>query len=295
MRVLPFVSLILSLIVTIAGCAAPTATPTTGGRLAVVATFYPLEFLASRAGGELVTVQGLVRPGVEPHDWEPTPGDIVAIRQARVFVYHGAGMEAWAERVVRDLPQNGPWVVEAAAGLEVDQRDPHLWLDPLLFAREGAAIEAALVQADPAGRQAYVKNVAKLQLDLQALHDEMDRGLRDCARRTFVTSHAAFHYLAVRYKLDQVAIAGISPEEEPSPARMRLLVDEVKRLGVTHIFFETLVSPAASETLAKEAGVATLVLDPIEGITREQQEAGADYFSLMRQNLANLRLALGCR
>jgi zinc transport system substrate-binding protein len=272
------------------------------GKVQVVASFYPLAYLAERVGGEGVNVRTLVEPGVEPHDWEPAPGDVKAIRGSQVFVYHGAGMDPWAARVVRDLPEGRPVVVEGTRGIGRDEgapgsgeahdgegQDPHLWLDPLLYAREAEAIAAGLTAADPAGRDVYAANLVKLTGDLEALGKEMAAGLKDCRRRTIVTSHAAFGYLADRFDLKQVGIAGIDASTEPSPARMRELVELVRREGVTHVFFEALVSPALSDTLARETGAQTLVLDPIEGPT-----GGGDYLTLMRQNLGNLRTALGC-
>ena len=315
----------------VAACGAPEGRPTTEatkagtgtgqagpGKPVVVTTFYPLEYLAKRIGAERIVVSGLVPAGTEPHDWEPTPGDIVSINDADVFIYQGAGFEAWAERVVRDLPQGTPLVVEATAGLEVmegegheeegsssgtpqndrpsqEELDPHLWLDPSLYLREAQAIETALSQADPDGRSVYAANLVKLTADLNSLDADLKAGLAVCERRTIVTSHTAFSYFVKRYDLRQIPVSGISPEEEPSPARLREIIDTVKAEGATHIFFETLLNREVAETIAQETGAKTLVLNPIEGLTADEAGAGADYVSIMRQNLANLRLALGCK
>lgn len=281
-------------------------------RLPVVTTFYPLQYLAQRIGGDWVQVANLVPPGAEPHDWEPTPKDVVSIQRAKVFIYHGSGFETWVERVVRDLPKNGPSVVnatqdfdlhpgiseeeesgEAAAGTPVF--DPHVWLDPQRYGRQGELVEAALAKADPARAATYAANLAGLKRDLTALESEFRQGLSACARDTIVTSHAAFAYMADRFGLKQLPISGVSPESEPSPARLREIVQDVRRHGATVIFFETLVSPAVSETIARETGATALVLDPIEGLTQEETSSGQDYFTLMREDLKNLRTALGCR
>ena len=109
-----------------------------------------------------------------------------------------------------------------------------------------------------------------------------------------MTSHAAFGYLAASYGLEQVPLTGITPEAEPSAKEIESLVEKVRQQGATTVFFETLVSPKLAQTVAREAGAKTAVLDPIEGLTKDESAAGADYFSLMRANLAALRKALGC-
>jgi zinc transport system substrate-binding protein len=278
-------------------------------KVSVVTTLYPLEFLARRIGGDRVDVVNVVPPGVEPHDWEPSPRDIAAIQRARVFIHNGAGFEPWAARVVRDLPKNTPLVLQAAHGLSLmppasgdaeegaasGGLDPHVWLSPALFTRQAEQVQNALAKADPAGAQTYAANLDSLKAQLAALSDDMKRGVSSCARNTIVTSHAAFGYLAKELGLRQVFISGLSPESEPSPARLRQLVAEVKQLGVSYIFFETLVSPAVAQTLAREVGAKTLALNPLEGLTSEEIQAGQDYLMVMRSNLQNLRMALECR
>jgi zinc transport system substrate-binding protein len=157
--------------------------------------------------------------------------------------------------------------------------DPHVWLDPLLYARVVRRIAAALHRpAEP------------LLAQLRRLDEEYRRGLRSCARREIVTSHAAFGYLTRRYGLKQVAITGITPESEPSPQRLADVIRLVRKTHATTVFFERLISPRLAETVARDAGARTDVLDPIEG-----QEQGQTYFTLMHRNLAALRKALGCR
>jgi zinc transport system substrate-binding protein len=272
-----------------------------------------LQYLAQRIGGDRADVIGLVPPGVEPHDWEPTPQDITSINKASVFIYQGAGLETWAARTVSSLPPNKPIVVEATEGFGLKPGiseeegeeassessdepllDPHVWLNPQLYKKQAQTVRDALVTADPASETIYRDNLANLETDLDELDSEMEQGLSSCQRHTIVTSHAAFAYLADRYGLEQLAVTGLSPDTEPSPARLRELIQQVRDEGATHIFFETLVNPAVSETIAKEVGAQTLALNPIEGLTPEEITGGADYFSLQRQNLANLRIALGC-
>lgn len=264
----------------------------------VVAAFYPLAFAAQEVAAAGVTVRNLTPPGAEPHDLELTASDVRAVRDATLAVYLGQGFQPGFEDAVAD--REGP-SVDVLEGLRLlpagidpgtgghddgSALDPHVWLDPLRFAQIARAIAAAL--GDPAAADRLVAR-------LEALDDELARGLETCERREIVTSHAAFRYLVDRYGLEQISLAGLSPEAEPTPRDLAALVEEVERVGATTVFFETLVAPDLAQTVAREADVTTAVLDPLEGLSDEQLRAGTDYFTVMRENLAVLRRALGCR
>jgi zinc transport system substrate-binding protein len=279
----------------LAGCA-PEAPP---GKPLVVATIYPLWEFARQVGGDRAHVVSLVPAGVEPHDWEPAPRDVSQVRRAAVFVHSGTNLDGWAEKLLADLTGRRGVVVNARGGLSVltvgGVTDPHVWLDPALARVQVQAIAGGLEQADPAGGAVYAENAKALIARLDALDLEFAAGLADCARREIVTSHAAFAYLARRYRLTQVPVMGISPEAEPSPADLAAIVRTARRLKVTHVFYETLVSPRLAETLSREIGATVLPLNPIEGVSPAEAAAGTGYLELMRANLANLRTALGCR
>ncbi|MEV4707018.1 metal ABC transporter substrate-binding protein [Actinoplanes sp. NPDC049316] len=276
------------------------------GRLDVVTAFYPLQFLAERVGGDAVRVIQLTKPGAEPHDVELSPRQVGKVSTAGLVVYlkgfqpavdQAVDLEARdrafdAGAVVRLLPseehEHEPGQEEHAEAGE--GADPHVWLDPARYATIAGALAERLAQADPAHADAYASRAGTLRTELTALDGEYAKALTTCARRELVTSHAAFRYLADRYGLTEVGITGISPEAEPSPRRLAHVAEEARATGTTTIFFETLVSPKVAETIAREVGARTAVLDPIEGVT----EPGADYFTVMRANLAALTTALGC-
>ena len=286
-------SLALALLVA-AGCgpAAPPAKPQ------VVATVYPLWEFSRQVAGTRADAVALVPPGVEPHDWEPSPRDVSLTRRADVFVHTGTGLDAWSQKLLAG-GQGPRVVVDASRGLDLmrsgDVVDPHTWLDPRLARAQVLAIEAGLTQADPAGRETYATNARAYAARLDALDRSFSAGLEDCARRDLVTTHAAFGYLARRYRLTELPVMGLRPEAEPSPADMAALVKRARALKVTHIFFEPLVSPRIAETLGREIGARPLPLDPVEGLTRQDREAGRGYIELMQANLVHLRTALGCR
>jgi zinc transport system substrate-binding protein len=291
----------------------------------VVTTVYPLYDFTRQVAGEHARVVSLVPPGVEPHHWDPTPRDITRVQQARVFVYNGAGLEAWVDRLLPDLRRRKVVAVDASEGLPLlaadphrarhdhgtqrghakkhdhaktpdrqGNHDPHVWLDPVLAQAQVDRIQAGLAEADPGNAKAYAANAAGVKAELAALHAAYEQGLADCRRRDIIVVHAAFGYLAHRYNLRQVSVMGLTPEAEPSPADLAAIVRFAREHDVRYIFFETLVSSRLAGTLAREVGARTLVLNPLEGLTPEQAAAGETYLSLMRRNLEHLRIALEC-
>jgi zinc transport system substrate-binding protein len=247
----------------------------------VVAAFYPLAFAAQQIGGDGIHVHNLTPPGVEPHDLELSGSDIRTIADADLVLYLGQGFQPALEDAVDSTSANAVDLLDANK-----ENDPHVWLDPIRYAAIAERIGKELDRRPEAKRFA-----AKLG----ALDGEFRRGLSRCERDEIVTSHAAFGYLAERYGLKQVAITGIAPEAEPTPRELANVVRQVRAVGATTVFFETLVSPRLAETVAREVGATTAVLDPLEGLTEKESAAGEDYFSVMRANLAALRKGLGCR
>jgi zinc transport system substrate-binding protein len=279
----------VALAVLAAACGRSGANPSSG-RMSVVASFYPLAEAASRIGGDRVDVRNLTPPGVEPHDLELAPDRIAEIQEADVVLYLGNGFQPAVEQAVADARGVA---VDVAAGIQRDH-DPHVWLDPVLYRRVVDRTELALEQTSPKDAERFASNAKAFDEELARLDRDYRAGLSHCARHLIVTSHEAFGYLAARYGLVQYPIAGLSPDAEPSPDRLAELAALVKREGVTTIFTEELVSPKVAETLAREAGVKTAVLNTLEGLTDQEIAAGDDYVSVMRRNLRVLQVALGC-
>lgn len=292
-----------------AGCGS--ASGAADDRPEIVTAFYPLEFLSGRLGGDAVRVGTLTKPGAEPHDVELTARQVGQISDAALVVYLGGFQPAVDQAVAQQakdrafdagsvvdlLPAEGEHShgPEESGHADSDSdedgaRDPHVWLDPARFATVADGLGERLAAAVPDRAEAIRARTTEVRTELAKLDAEYTAGLKTCARREIVTSHTSFQYLAERYDLHQVGIAGISPEAEPSPQRLADVAREARETGATTIFFETLVSPRVAETIAREVGAKTAVLDPLEGLT----EPGADYFSVMRANLATLRTALGC-
>jgi zinc transport system substrate-binding protein len=278
------------------------------GQLSIVAAFYPLQFVAQRIAGDQATVTNLTQPGAEPHDLELTPRQVASLTTANLVIYQ-KGFQAAVDEAV--MQSENPDVVDAATVVPLrplastgdldhgdrpehdhSDLDPHVWLDPTAVSRIARAVAQRLSTIDSTHAADYERNADTLVKDLDDLDRSFHSGLAQCVRTEFMTTHAAFGYLAERYHLQQIAISGLSPDLEPSPARIAEVQHHAQATGITTIFSETLVSPAVAQAIAGDLGLVTDVLDPVEGITR--QSRGHDYLSVMFANLAALRKAGQC-
>ncbi|MFE6970711.1 metal ABC transporter solute-binding protein, Zn/Mn family [Isoptericola sp. NPDC057653] len=304
----------LALPALLAACA-PTDDGGSDGTLEVLASYYPLQYVAEQVGGDLVSVSNLTPPAAEPHDLELSPAQVREIGRADLVVYSSGFQAAVDEAVGTQDPEH---VVDTsdvvhleahpgtAAGTAAEEDegdghdhdeaalDPHFWLDPTRLVDVGHAVAAQLGAVDPEHSAVYAENADALAASLKDLDGQLSAGLKECATRTLVTSHAAFGYLAERYDLTQVGIVGLDPEAEPSPARLREVGAIVEENDVSTIFTETLTSPKVADTLAQDIGVTTAVLDPLEGLSKDDAASGADYVSVMQDNLAALTEGLQC-
>ncbi|MFF2009031.1 metal ABC transporter substrate-binding protein [Streptomyces sp. NPDC058195] len=289
---------------------ADTADRTNGDGLDVVASFYPMQFLAERIGGTHVSVTTLTKPGQEPHDLELSPRQIGGLTDAGLVLYLKGIQPAVDDAVelsgarhaldasqLTTLEDHGTEVGAEEHGHEhhggAAGADPHVWLDPVRYAEIAKGVGKSLEKADPGHAADYRKNTTALVAQLDELNTAFENGLRTTATRTFITTHSAFGYLAERYGLTQEGIAGVDPEADPSPARISEIHAIAKKDKATTVFFETLASDRTAKTLAQDTGLRTDVLDPLEGITK--QSKGTDYLEVMRSNLAALQKALGAK
>ncbi|WP_217252046.1 zinc ABC transporter substrate-binding protein [Streptomyces sp. AC602_WCS936] len=309
---------------TLSACSSDSAAAGNTDKFDVVASFYPMQFLAEQIGGDHVNVTTLTEPGQEPHDLELSAKQTAQMGEADAVLYLKALQPAVDEAIAQSdvktkidaatltkLEDHGNVEHDHSHGHEGEEhaaeehseeahseeeehaRDPHIWLDPVKYAEVAEGVAKAFEKADPDNAADYRKNAETLTKKLADLNTSFKDGLANTDTKVFFTNHAAFGYLAERYGLTQEAINGLDPESEPSPARIKELQDEAKADGVTTVFYETLVSGETAKTLAKDAGLKTDVLDPLEGITDKSK--GDDYFEVMQSNLKALEAALGAK
>ncbi|MCD9021350.1 metal ABC transporter substrate-binding protein [Cohnella silvisoli] len=307
-------SICLSIAALLSGCGSGGSgkTEQADGKINVVTSFYPLYYFAKEIGGDRVHVVNLIAAGVEPHDWTPKSRDLDAVSKAQLFLYNGAGLEGWVDDFLHGLGSDSKvMTVEASKGIQLIQGnpeeghageakpghsdldvDPHTWVSPRSAIVMAANIRDAFVKADPANGKEYDTRYADLEHRLKQLDAKFTQQLSGYERRDIVVSHQAFGYLCRDYKLNQIAIMGLSPEAEPRSQDLLDIAKFVKEHKIPYIFFEELVSEQLADTLASEAHVDTLVLNPLEGLTPEQEKAGETYITLMERNLENLQKAL---
>jgi zinc transport system substrate-binding protein len=295
---------------TLSACSTDSAAAGNTDKFDVVASFYPMAFLAEQIGGKYVNVTNLTEPGQEPHDLEISARQTAQLQESDAVLYLKGLQPAVDDAVgqseiktkidaasLTSLEEHGNEVGGHAAEHddheheELSGKDPHVWLDPVKYAEIAKGVGAAFEKADPDHASTYKTNTEALVEKLGALNDQYESGLKNTKTKVFITTHAAFGYLAERYGLVEEAISGLDPESEPSGARVRELEKMAKADGVTTVFYETLVSDKTAKTIAADAGLRTDVLDPIEGITEKSR--GKDYFSVQEANLKALQTALG--
>ena len=278
-------------------------------KVAVVASFYPLQFATEQVGGRHVSVTSLTKPGAEPHDIELTPRDVATVSKASLVVYE-RGLQGAVDSAVESQGGDRGLDVSPTARLNLRFRatadvpsqatgenipgaiDPHFWLDPQRYADVANVVAKRLSVVDPANKADYEKNAKAFEDKLTTLSQEFTAGLARCRRKEIVTSHAAFGYLAERFGFTQVAINSLSPHQEPSAAQLVAVSTYAKAHEVTTIYAETLVSPAIAQTVADETGAKMATLDPIEGLTDKSD--GTSYFEIMRSNLRTLQAGQSC-
>jgi len=290
------------------------ATPKpTGTKTKVSAAFYPIAEAAQRVGGEAVDVTNLTPPGSGPHDLELTGAQAAELEKTNVVFYLSKGFQPAVEKASKELPPTVTRVdiltgidllpvgdqLEGTQG-EVDGeeleggKDPHVWVDPVLQITIATTVKDTLTKVDPGNKAVFEKNFATYKGELEALSGKFTKGLKICTSRVIVTSHRAFEYLAKRYDLRQIAIAGISPDEEPDPKTLQAVADAAKKENAKVIFFEDKLPANLAETVAREISATTDVLDPVETISEEELGKGTTYASIQEANLEALTKGLGC-
>ncbi len=271
--------------------------------LQVSASYYPLYDFARQVGGSAVAVTNMTPAGAEPHEYEPSPAALAAAARADVFIYNGSPLEPWTNGFVKGYTRT---LVKASSGVPLASNeagatsgtavpDPHFWLDPVLAAQIVRNIRDGFIAADKAHAKLYTANTSRYIGKLAALDTAYRQGLQQCRQDTVVSSHAAMAYVAERYGFTVASVAGISPEQEPSASKLAKLSQLVREKHIGYIFFERLVSPRITDTIARETGAKTLAFDPLEGLADAAQKQGKDYLSIQYENLTNLRTALACQ
>jgi ABC-type Zn uptake system ZnuABC Zn-binding protein ZnuA len=279
-----------------AGCSGSGGDRDTGDqRLRVVATTTQVADLAANVGGDRVRVTSLLKPGIDAHDYDPSPADINTIAHADLVLQNGVGLERWLGDTIESSGYDGP-VVDTSQGVALrrveGEPDPHIWQNPRNAVLMAANIERGLATAEPAAAASFEANLAAYTRQLEALDTEVARQIDGLANKKVVTNHDAFGYYLDRYGLQLVGsvIPSIDTSAELSGRDVRDLVAKVRATGVKAIFSETSLPPRAAETIGREAGVRVVVgEDALYGDALGPPGSDGDtYLKMIRHNTATI-------
>ena len=264
-----------------------------GKKPLIVASIFPLAEMAKEVGGEGVEVHLLLPPGADPHSWEPTPRDILVLREAVLLLAVGGGLEPWLDDLLKGLKR--PPQVLRLISRGSSPGDPHLWLDFVRDAEFCLELSRRLTELFP-GRSAYFhKRGKKAQEKFLKLHEEFSQTLEKCKFRVVpLAGHKAFSAWEKNYGLSFVTLTGTSPEAEPTPGALKRLISLIRKTGLKAVYYDEPRARRFAELVARETGAQIYYLTPGASPTREELAAGLSFLDLMRRNLHHLRLGLSC-
>lgn len=277
-------------------------------KLRVVASFYPLYEFLKNIAGDKAEISTLIPNGIEPHDWEPSANDILRLKESDIFVYNGAGMEPFVDKLINSGEYNNVRFVETTKGIDLIQTNdehqkpddhtaynPHVWLDPILAKHQVMIIKDAIITSDPNNKKYYDDNANAYGAKLDELNLKIQLELSDCKKDTFMPFHDAYSYFADRYGLQVFPLSGVSPESEVTATDLREFVDFIQKNEIKTIYSEEMVDPKLANTLAEEANAQVLIFSPLEGLTDKEMMDGITYLDKMIENVQNLKIGLECQ
>ena len=294
------VTVMLSIILLLSGCM---NTPQKNSdKLKVIASFYPMYDFARNVGGDRTDVRALIPAGVEPHDYEPTPSDIIALDEAQVFILNGVIEDSWVPRLIASLDSKNLLVVDTSKGIplvasqdaDAPGNDPHIWLDPVNAEKQVAAIRDAFIQADPAGKDYYEGNAAAYVQKLESLDAQFRVTMANCKKKDMLITHATLAYFCKEYGCNQIPIEGVNAEGEPTPAVVAAIINQAREKNITVVFVEKMLNPNTAESIAGDIHGKVAVFNTVHALTAEEQQRGESYLTLMEENINTIKTNMDC-
>ncbi|MFC0418550.1 metal ABC transporter substrate-binding protein [Cytobacillus solani] len=275
-------------------------------KLTVLTTIYPLEDFTKKIGGNYVDVKSIYPPNVDAHSFEPSTKDMMGLAVSDLFIYTGVGIEGFAEKATESLKNENVAILKAGDGIDLlkstheheehghhhGDYDPHVWLDPILSIELATNIKNSLIQLMPEHKSEFETNFLQLKGELEKLDEEYKTAIENSKTKYLLVSHAAYGYWEERYGIEQIAIAGLSPTQEPTQKGLQSIIEESKEHQIQYVIFEQNLSTKVAEIIQKEIGAESLILHNLEAITEENLKQNDDYFSIMRRNLETIKKAL---
>ena len=282
-------------------------------QISIYTTVYPLQYFAERIGGDAVNVQSIYPPGADEHSFDPTQKEMIKLADADLFFYIGLGLEGFVENAEKTLKNEHVKMIATADAITEDmleedhdhdheededhghdhgEFDPHVWISPVLSDALAFSVKEALIEAAPDKKEQFEENFEALRDDLIKLDRQFIDMASNAPTKTFYVSHAAFGYLADTYGLEQVAIAGLNSQSEPSQKQLATLVQEAKEQNIKYVLFEQNITSKLTDVIRKEIDAEALMLHNLSVLTTEDINNEEDYISLMEQNVETLKQAL---
>lgn len=282
-------------------------------KIKVITSLFPQYDFTKEIGGDLVDVSLLLPPGVEPHSFEPSPGDIIKIENSDLFIFTGEYMEPWALRIADNIKNQDVYVLDISSNISLldedhygcshsscnhnhnSQVDPHIWLDPINAQVMVDNILESLVALDPENKDFYKANADAYKEELDKLHNEFLESFKNISSDTIISGgHFAFGYFVERYNLNHISpYEGFSPNAEPSPRKIIELIENIQESDAKAIFHEELIDPKVSKLLRDETGSQLLLLHGAHNLSRDEINSNLTYLDIMYNNLDNLKIGLG--
>lgn len=282
----------------------------------VFTTVYPITYFTQQIAGNTLNVQSIYPTGANEHSFEPTQKDMLALANADLFFYIGLGLEGFVNKAEKTLDSESVQFVSLTNSMdeslflevsehsheeennahdneEIDHNiDPHIWLSPTISKDLVNTIHKQLIEKYPENKSLYDENVKALQDKLSKLDSDFSNMAQNADNKIFFVSHAAFGYIAHDYGLEQVAIAGLNSQDEPSQKELAHIVEDAKQHNISVVFFEQNVSSNLTKVIQESIGASASTLHNLSVLTDEDVKNKEDYFTLMNQNLKNLSAAL---
>ena len=299
----------LTAIVSLTACAGKKES-TNEKKLTIVTTLFPDYDFARQIAGDKAEVKLLLSPGVEAHDYDPSPADIISINKADLFIYTGEYMELWVPGILSSLESDKVTVVDASENISLirsadeehheedghsHEYDPHIWTSPKNAIIMVNNILKAIEKKDPANKEYYEKNAEEYISQIKELDSEFAEIAKNAKNPTiYFGGRFAMIYFVKEYGLGYLsAFDSCSSETEPSAKLVADMVDAMKKNGASVVYYEELTDPKSAQAIADEIGGTTLLLHSCHNVSLEDFNNGATYVSLMQQNVINLKTGLG--
>lgn len=298
--------------------------------ISIMTSLYPLQYFAERIGGDLVKVESLLPPGSDAHTFEPTSKDMISIAESDLFIYNGLGMESYAEKITKSLENEDTIMVEATKGVDViasshdhseeghheggedaheeehheesdagheeehhhGDYDPHVWLDPNRAIGLAENIRDALIDLQPQHKDAFNQNFDELIKDLESIDNAFTSLAQESDHPEILVSHAAYGYWEDAYGIEQLAVAGLSPTDEPSQKELKEIIETAKEHSIHYVIFEQNVTTRVAEIIQKEINAKPLKVHNLSVLTESDIENNENYLTLMKKNIKTLEQAM---